>query len=89
MLVCITRANVSGKLVIFDNVDYQHLTNNVQIYGVIIGKGEKNPSGNVGMFCKRVPMIDSEREIFIDLYNNRFSKTEEHVPEFSYFIRSW
>jgi hypothetical protein len=89
MLVCITRNNLSGGLIVFDNVDYQHLTNNVQIYGVMLSKGERNPSGNVGIGCKRVPMLDMERETFISLYENRFEKTETHQPTFSYFIRSW
>jgi hypothetical protein len=89
MLVCIVRNNLSGGLIIFDNVDYQHLTNNVQIYGVMLSKGERNPSGNVGIGCKRVPMLDMERDIFIHLHENRFEKTEYHDPTFSYFIRSW
>ena len=89
MLICIVRNNLSGGLIVFDDVNYQHLTNNVQIYGVMLSKGERNPSGNVGIGCKRVPMLDIEREAFIDLYNNRFTKTEEHQPVFSFFIRSW
>ena len=88
MLVCIVRNNLSGGLIVFDNVDYQHLTNNVQIYGVMLSKGERNPSGNVGINCRRVPMLDMEREIFIDLHNNLDEKTEAHEPTFSYFCRS-
>lgn len=89
MLVCVVRNNLSGGMIVFDDVDYIHLSNNVQIYGVMLSKGERNPSGNVGINCRRVPMLDMEREVFLDLYNNRFTKTEEHQPTFSYFIRSW
>lgn len=89
MLVCVTRNNLTGGFIIFDNVNYSHLMNNAPIYGVHLEKGERNPSGNVGINCRRVPMIDSERETFIDLYNNRFEKTETHEPSYSYFIRSW
>ncbi len=90
MLVCITRNNLTGGLVIFDNVDPESLyTKTLQIYGVQLEKGEKNPSGNVGIFCRRVPMLDVEREEFLDLYDNRFRKTESHQPAFSHFIRSW
>lgn len=90
MLVCIVRNNLTGGLVIFDNVDPESLyTKTLQIYGVQLEKGEKNPSGNVGIFCRRVPMLDMEREEFLDLYDNHFRKTESHQPAFSYFIRSW
>jgi len=89
MLVCVVRNNLSGGRIVFDNVNYQHLTNNVQIYGVHLEKGERNPSGNVGIGCRRVPMLDMEREIFIDLCHKRFLQTEHHEPSFSYFIRSW
>lgn len=89
MLICVVRNNLSGGMIVFDDVDYIHLSNNVQIYGVMLSKGERNPSGNVGIGCKRVPMLDMEREVFLDLYNNRFTKTEHHEPTFSFFIRSW
>lgn len=90
MLVCITRNNLTGGLVVFDNVDTEALvTKDKQIYGVQLEKGERNPSGNVGISCRRVPMLDTEREIFNFLYTVRFSRTEEHQPSFSFFIRSW
>ena len=89
MLVCITRNNLTGGFVIFDNVNPAALSTPTQIYGVQIEKGERNPSGNIGISARRVPMLDMERSTFLDLYNVRFNKTEHHDLTFSYFIRSW
>ena len=89
MLICITRNNLTGGLIVFDNVDPKNLELECPVYGVQLEKGERNPSGNVGISCRRVPMLDMEREIFLDLFINRFEKTETHDPVFSYFIRSW
>ena len=89
MLICITRNNLTGGLVVFDNISPSLLETKTQIYGVQLEKGERNPSGNVGISCRRVPMLDMERETFLDIYINRFEKTEAHDPAFSYFIRSW
>lgn len=89
MLVCITRNNLTGGLVVFDNVNPAVLSTPTQIYGVQLEKGERNPSGNVGISVRKVPMLDMERSTFLDLYNVRFNKTEHHDLTFSYFIRSW
>ena len=89
MLICVVRNNLTGGFVIFDNVSPSLLNTKTQIYGVQIEKGERNPSGNVGIGCRRVPMLDMERSTFSDLYVARFNKTEQHDLSFSYFIRSW
>lgn len=89
MLTCVVRNNLTGGFVIFDNVSPSLLNTKTQIYGVQLERGERNPSGNTGISCRRVPMLDMERSTFADLYVNRFNKTEQHDLSFSYFIRSW
>lgn len=90
MLICIVRNNLTGGLVVFDNVTPKELSvKTKQLYGVQLEKGERNPSGNVGISCRRVPMMDREREIFNNIYIERLMKTETHDSVNSYFIRSW
>ena len=57
-------------------------------YMTHIEKGERNPSGNVVINCRYCAMLDEERNIFKDLWENRFYKTEHHEPTFSYFLRT-
>ena len=89
MIIAVVRNNLSGGMVVFDNFTLEELEEKLPIYGVQLAKGERNPSGNVSIHFKRTLMLDMEREVFLDLFNNRFTRTEEHQPSFSYFIRSW
>lgn len=86
-MILITRNNISGGLLIFQPTLEELESDNI-IFGVHIEKGERNPSGNVGINCRYCAMLDEERNIFKDLWENRFYKTEHHEPTFSYFLRT-
>ncbi len=88
MLVCVTRNNLSGGYIVFDNVDPKNLENDTNLYGVHLEKGEVF-EGKQRPSIRRCLMLDFEREIFLDLYKNRYNKTEEHQPAFSFYIRSF